>query len=106
MKLKNLTLKDKAETTDMDFIVSEMNEIERLEKVLKEAASKRTSERSGSGTGGNKGKEIIEMAKQLRCELEYGLNVRDEIDRSIMGKIREISWRLSKGNTTKAYCEI
>lgn len=81
-----------------------MNEIERLDNVLKDSVTKKRAADSVSEP--SKNKELLECVRQLQMELEYGLSVRDDIDQAIMEKIRAINWRINKGDSTKEYCEL
>jgi len=109
--IKELLAKDKPEQRDLDFIVEKMNEINNLDNSLRESSKKRSgTERNDSGISTDRGREALQvnpaltqLSRNIRKQLEYNLNVRDDIDIIIGDRLRDIMQQLSRTHSPTRY---
>ena len=95
--LMNINRKDSLNKDDLNYVVEELNKVIVNDSNLSETAKKKTTAASIVGA------ELNELCKRIRTELEYATNVRDEFDRVIQSKMKEVIWKISIKNTNLAY---
>lgn len=111
--VKQLMVKTAPEQKDWDYIVEKMNDITGLDNSLRDSSKKKSvSERSmdSAAVPGCRGKEaidvsivLLQLANNIRTQLEYNLNVRDEFDFIINNRLMQIIQDLSKSYIPATY---